>query len=186
VNAAVLGGLIGAGSSVVAAVVALSAFLYTRNSGRREARRITNSKALSEAIAAGIAPVGEQVAILRHEVSLLSARVETLSSSDVHVSGQVTEILSKVAVLDTKMEVFWKNVALDAARILHSPHPERAHVDALLEALMDGTITAKGREDLRQVLRYMRDYHPGDPSEFPIYPGEQVAAVILLRSMEYA
>lgn len=95
-------------------------------------------------------------------------------------------VLERLVRLETQTEVFWKSVAMDAAKIIHSPDPARQHIDVLLEAFMDGTITPEQQAELRKILLIMRDWEPGAETDFPVYPGEQVAAAILLRTMEYA
>lgn len=143
---------------------------------------------MKKAVEEGLSPLAGRVSGLETAVTALSSEMSKVSASDLATGTQINDLMRKMDVLETKMEVFWRSVAIDAAKVLHSPHPARAHVDALLEALMDGTITEDGKTELRELLEYMRDYHYGDPSpsDFPIYPGDQVAAVILLRTMEYA
>jgi hypothetical protein len=100
-------------------------------------------------------------------------------------NARIGTILDRLAVMETKIEVFWKSVAMDAAKIIHSPDPMRARIDALLESFMGGTMTPEQERELREVLVKIRDYEPGTaPAGFPVYPGEQIAAAILLRTME--
>lgn len=84
------------------------------------------------------------------------------------------------------MEPFWQLLAVNMARILHSPLPGRERVDYLLERFMDGGINAREADELRAKLTQIRDYEPGKPSPFPIYAGEQTAAAILLTTLELA
>lgn len=124
----------------------------------------------------------------------LSTRLDNLITrqnqlaQDVHDQNvRIGTILDRLAVMETKIEVFWRSVAMDAAKIIHSPDPRRAHIDALLESFMDGTMTPEEESDLRKVLVTMRDFEPGiSHLDFPVYPGEQIAAAILLRTMEHA
>lgn len=109
-------------------------------------------------------------------------------TADVHGQARRTgAILDRVAVLETKIEVFWRSVAMDAAKIIHSPDPDRAHIDALLDSFMAGTMTPVEEIELRAILEVIRDYDPAVAHlTFPVYPGEQIAAAILLRTMGYA
>lgn len=109
-------------------------------------------------------------------------------AQDIHDQNvRLGEVLDRVARMETKIEVFWKSVAMDAAKIIHSPDPRRAHIDALLEAFMNGTMSQAQEDDLRAILMSIRDHEPGvSHLTFPVYPGEQIAAAILLRTMEHA
>lgn len=169
------------GGAIAAAVAVLS---YLRLHGETVLTR--REKALADAIATAVAPLQRLVATLETTVSAFTGALDSVRASGLATTGQVDGLLRKMDVIETKMDVFWRNVALDMARTLHSPHPERAHVDKLLEDLADGIITPAGRAELQRILEYMRDYRFGTPADFPIHPGEQVAAVILLRTMEYA
>ncbi len=103
--------------------------------------------------------------------------------------GMLAETLSPVgarlATLETKIDVYWRSVSMDSARILHQPDPKRRQVDLLLEAFMDGSITDDQRLELRKYLYLIRNWEPEQDPGFPVHPGEQVAAAILLRTMDY-
>lgn len=101
------------------------------------------------------------------------------------VREAISPLNTRLTVIETKMDVFWRSVAVDAAKILHHPEPERAHIDALLDAFLDARMTQAEAEELRGYLQTIRDWEQGRPSDFPIYPGEQVAATILLHTMDH-
>jgi hypothetical protein len=101
----------------------------------------------------------------------------------------VTEALSpmdkRLTVIETKMELFWQRIAIDMARTLHHPEPSRMRVDALLDNFMAGQLNDADSEELRRYLGIIRDWEPGHPAPFMIFQGEQVAAAILLHTMEH-
>lgn len=112
---------------------------------------------------------------------------QTRQTQDLHeLADRMGRVLDRLSVMETKIEVFWKSVAMDAAKIIHSPDPRRAHIDALLDAFTEGTITTQQASELKTILVFLRDWEPGKPADFPVYPGEQVAAAILLRTMDHA
>lgn len=115
-------------------------------------------------------------------ISEIKARVQQIDERGTTGLGKVAD---RVSVLETKMDVFWRNVGVELARVLHSPNPARAHVDALLEAWIENRITPDERDELKRLLEYIRDYHQGDESDFPVYAGDQVAAAILLQTMGF-
>lgn len=109
------------------------------------------------------------------------------TTGDLHeLADKMGRVLDRLAVMETKIEVFWRSVAMDAAKIIHSPDPRRAHIDELLDAFMGGSLTTEQAAELRKILVFLRDWEPGKPANFPVYPGEQVAAAILLRTMDHA
>lgn len=61
-------------------------------------------------------------------------------------------IANRVSKLETKMEVFWKAVSIDAAKILHSPHPERERLDQLIDAYVNGNIRTNELTEMRGQL----------------------------------
>ena len=109
------------------------------------------------------------------------------SAENLHeLADKMGRVLDRQAIMETKIEVFWRSVAMDAAKIIHSPDPRRAHIDELLDAFMGGSLTGVQASELREILVFLRDWEPGKPSDFPVYQGEQVAAAILLRTMDHA
>jgi len=101
------------------------------------------------------------------------------------ISDKLAPIGEKLAKLEVKIDVYWTNFSMDAAKILHQPDPARHHIDVLLEAYMDGTISDAERQELKKFLYIIRNWEPGQEVGFPVHPGEQVAAAILLRTMDY-
>lgn len=87
-----------------------------------------------------------------------------------------------------KVDMYWstlESLAMNAAKGLHQPDPRRARVDHLLEAFMEGTLTDGERIDLKKYLVLIRNYEPGITRlDFPVYPGEQTFATILLSTID--
>ena len=120
---------------------------------------------------------------LEHIKAVVQVELKPLADKQQVLHDQVLERLAR---LETKVEVFWRSVAMDAAKIIHSPDPRRKHIDDLLDAFTGGTITREQAGELRKILVKMRDWEPGEDAGFPVYQGEQVAAAILLRTMDHA
>ena len=91
----------------------------------------------------------------------------------------------RVIAIETKIDVVWQSISIDMARILHHPEPTRLRVDELLDILMAGTLTQAEANELSQYLSIIRDWEPGQDAPFTVFQGEQVAAAILLHTMEY-
>jgi hypothetical protein len=170
-------------AGVLAMGISYSAYRerHTDRISQREAERIR------QIVRADMEPVAGRQQELALRLDSLITRQDQLAADAREQNARIGAILDRLAVMETKIEVFWRSVAMDAARIIHSPDPARAHIDALLDSFMTGTMTPEQERELRQVLVKIRDHEPGDVAVgFPVYPGEQIAAAILLRTMEYA
>lgn len=169
-----------AAGTVMAAISAWASYrISSRGASARESDDHVRSIAREE-----VTPVRELSQELSARIDrngLHSERFERLLQS---VSDRQGTLLDRMAVVETKIGVFWQAVAMDAAKILHQPDPERAHVDALLESFMEGTLSGDDRTDLRRLLVAIRNWEPGQSIGFPVHPGEQVTAAILLATMD--
>ena len=87
---------------------------------------------------------------------------------------------SRVAVLETKIDLFWAGLMKDAATILHHPDPSYAERDNLLEKLLSGDITLNELTRLRGMLKPVVGTLHTDSEN----TGEALAASILLRLIE--
>lgn len=174
-------GILGTAGGLGGSYAGVMSYLDSRGARRKEGR----TRAIAGMVQEGVRPLTDAQARLEGEAAALVAECHRLTQVVEHNSVTLSGLSDRVVALETKMEVFWRNVGVALAGVLHSPDPARAHVDALLEALMEGRITDPEREELRGLLRYIKDYHPGDRSDFPIHGGDQVAAAILLETMGF-
>lgn len=98
------------------------------------------------------------------------------------VKEEVSKNTTRIGVLESKMDVFWRNVALDVAQVLHSPHEGWQHLDLLLDRFRDDTITSSEMSELTELLRKVKD---GKFSSLvPVSRSDQIAASLLLRAIE--
>lgn len=89
------------------------------------------------------------------------------------------EVSNRIVALEVKIDVFWRGVAFDQAKILHQPHPKWARRDALLEKLLSQEITNEELVELREMLQdAVGEVHDVGNE------GQRVAASILLRIIE--
>lgn len=104
------------------------------------------------------------------------------------VKEEQGENKTRVAVLETQVDLLWKNLQKDMAKLLHSPDPRRAHVDYLMDKLIDDVpLTPQEENELRDILKQIMHYEVGISPDlgFPVHPGEQMQAAFLLRSLDY-
>jgi hypothetical protein len=105
---------------------------------------------------------------------------------DLSLATALTPVVERLTVVETKIDVFWRSVAMNQANILHQPHPDRAHIDILLEAWKSGGLTPTQDVQLKHYLHLIRDYEPGTDVGFPVRDGEQTAAGMFLATMDLA
>ncbi len=89
--------------------------------------------------------------------------------------SKITE--NRLASLETKVDLFWRNLSVDAAKILHSPDPAKARQDALLERFMDETIEPDEVTELVTLLEAILHEHDAQP-------GQRLAASVVLQAVQ--
>ena len=168
---------LGSCSGLVGVAISVWAFLRTRT----DSVTARHAQEISRTVQDLSRPVDNRVTELEFKMKTVSTRLDNVDAALSKLSDRFGPILDRLAVIETKIDVYWRNVAMNAAQILHSPHPERAHVDALLEAFQAGTLDKKGHAELMGILKRVAEYEPGgEDLGFPIHPGEQFAAVAIL------
>ena len=120
---------------------------------------------------------------------LVSRSKDSITSMTAKIAAIVSEAVSpingRLGVLETKIDVFWRNVAFDAAKILHSPHDSRSDLDALLEAFLDDRLAPGDVADLDQKLMEIRDEDVGGIMDGqPTKAGNKIAAAIVLMVLQ--
>jgi hypothetical protein len=93
------------------------------------------------------------------------------------VIAAATATREQVIRMETKIEIFWRNVGFDAAKILHTPHPENARRDFLIIRWETDKI---GLAELHELISMLKDIIPDETKE----ASERKAASDLCRSLE--
>jgi hypothetical protein len=134
-----------------------------------------------------IEPVKDSLAIHTTQMTQLGDRCSRIEDSVKENSSYIRDMTEKISQMGVKVDTYWntlESLAMNAAKGLHQPHPERARVDHLLEAFVEGTLTPEERTELKKILVQIRNYEPGTTLDFPVFPGEQTFAAILLSTMD--
>lgn len=100
-----------------------------------------------------------------------------LTTVEVQMSS-APKVIERITSLETKMELFWNGLAVDAAKMLHKPHPEFAVRDTLLERFMENRLDREGAKRLLNMLLQVVDTKDGDTTE-------KIAAGILIRTLRH-
>lgn len=167
-----VGGLAAMGSTVVAYLM------------RRDDRGDRKKEAATAQISAALSPVALEVAGLKQTLNDHAANEGGMIQAA--VERGIGPLVAQVSVLEAKVELFWRGLAADSARVLHHPHPQRARIDELLEAWGDRPLEFQEKEELRGYLESIRDHEPDQDVGFPVYAGEQASAVAFLNTMKLA
>lgn len=153
-------------AAFIGACVGVSAYFWTRSEAARQ-RRESDAK--------------------QDEIGQSALRIATETQAKVdrevpRLWNAIAEQQHHTGILETKMEVFWRNMAVDVANVLHSPHEGWRGLDILLEKFRDETITDTEMSDLTAMLRMIVD---GSFAELmTVSRADQVAASLLLRAIE--
>lgn len=158
--------------AVLAGVGAVLTVLYMRT---RDARDDLRKEVQAQEVLKAAADAAQQLAKAASD-SLAGVRSEV---SGLH--SEIAALASRTTLLESKMEVFWRNVAFDVSKILHSPHAGWEDLDALLEKFRDQAITSSEMAAMEEHLRDIVDgrWEPGNVTR-----ADQVAASLLLRAIE--
>ncbi len=120
--------------------------------------------------------LAERLATLEQKSLLPERFSERLASIEQAVSRlpEAQPLINRLVTVETKIDLFWRGLSIDAARVLHSPHPEFARRDKLLEAFMAHQLSAADAVELGEMLLNLFDDHEADP-------GERMAAAVVLK-----
>lgn len=109
-------------------------------------------------------------------IALIAVGISAIGIVVVYVEG-VIKMRERMTKVETKIEIFWKDVCYDAAKILHTPHPENQRRDFLLEQFMAQKIT---RDELAELIMLLKKIIDEKWREM----GERTAASNMLRALE--
>lgn len=155
----------------------------------RDSHADRGEKKLKELVEQLLSPTNSEIVILRQQVSDSAHSSEQMLEAVVArslspVAEKIGDISTRVAVLENT-QGFLRDLMHSQAQVLHQPDPRRAHIDVLLEALMEDRLTADEDLALRGYLETIKNWEPGQDVGFPVHPGEPTSASILLATMDH-
>jgi hypothetical protein len=173
VNAAeAVGAMLGGGGTFVA--------YFVWREGRKDRRRASIDDQIAHAIQPLRSDIDGLSQTMRDHVAQEAGMIQAAVERGLH------PVATELAVLKAQVLLYWQGTALDSASVIHQPDPRRRHIDDLIDALRDESITPGQLAELRKYLETIRDWEPGQDVGFPVLQGEQASAVQLLNTMAHA
>jgi F0F1-type ATP synthase delta subunit len=86
------------------------------------------------------------------ETVIIIGVISTLLGIQVAIIGVAVKLASRITALETKVDVFWKGVSVDVAKLLHSPHIEHRRRDELIEKYIADDLNLKELDEFINVL----------------------------------
>lgn len=165
--------------TVAAAVAAWFSVHLTRRGHKREDRKAEFEQIVQKANH----PLDNRLLALEGQCNNMPVTIDSL------IIRALKPIEAQLSTLNTKIDPVWRaleELAVDMAKNLHHPDPDRAELDALLDHFMAHTLTEPEDLVLRRYLNKIKTVMAGYNTElgFTVYEGEPTYAAILLRTME--
>ena len=162
--------------TVAAAVAAWFSVHLTRRGHTREDRKAE----LEQVVQKAVHPIDMRVLALEGQCNNMPVTIDSL------IIRALKPIEAQLGTLNTKIDPVWRaleELAVDMAKNLHHPDPDRADLDSLLDHFMEQTLTDDEDLRLRRYLNAVKKWR-GEDLGFTVYDGEPTYAAILLRTME--
>lgn len=166
-------------ATVAAAVAAWFSVNITRRSHDKDNRKDETRHAVQETFH----PLDARLQALESQCNAMPVTIDSL------IVRALKPIEAQLLIQNTKIDPVWRaleELAVDMAKNLHHPDPDRAELDALLDHFMAHTLTEPEDLVLRRYLNTLKTVTAGynEALGFTVYDGEPTYAAILLRTME--
>lgn len=170
---------------VVVSLLGVLVAWVTYKYGKGKDQSVADDTRIKGMIAEQLKPILDMHASINNRLDNLVEAQKRQGHESRDMNDKLLHVIEQQARMATQIEVFWKDVGMEAAKVVHSPDPARAHIDRLIDALREGVITDEESTELKRYLVQIRDWEPGRHVDFPVYPGEQFAAGVLLQTMDH-
>lgn len=138
-------------------------------------------------------PLKDQIAINGSRLDQMRESVGRIETTLLNVDNNVHDTRERLASVESLQRQHIETITMSLMKLIHQPDPRRGRIDHLLELYMEGAISPEEVTDLKKILVSMRNVEPGENQVeesirtlgFPVYPGEQTNAAILLGTMDF-
>lgn len=174
--------------TVVAAVIAVMAI---RKDSRKEDRELHEAR-IRELARSEQDIIKDRLAITDTRIAQLQDSSGRIDSTVTKLSDTVADVRERLTSVETLQRQHIEQITMNLMKFMHQPDPRRNHIDRLFEAFMEGVITQEESIELKKILVAIRNLEPSEDQVndsieklgFPVYPGEQTAAAIILGTMD--
>lgn len=89
--------------------------------------------------------------------ALLLSIVVALKNFSQSSDENIKTLEGRITALETKVEVFWRNVSIDVALLLHKPHPDFRKRDELIEKYAADKLTETELKEFILLLEKLKE-----------------------------
>ena len=177
--------------AVATVVAAILAWVAVRRDSRKDST-VGNELRIKELARVEQEPLKDRLAINGGRIDQIQGSVNRIENTLTSVDHNVHDTRERLASVEALQRQHIEQLTMSLMKQLHQPDPRRARVDHLLEEYMEGTITDSEVIELKKYLVKMRNFEPTENQVedsarvlgFPVFPGEQTNAAILLGTMD--
>jgi hypothetical protein len=180
---------------IALAVGTVAAALLAYYAIRRETRKSssTDTETRVKELARGEQePLKDRISHNDIRIAQIIDSVGRMESVVLKIDENVHDSRERLASVEALQRQHIEQITMSLMKQLHQPDPRRARVDHLLEQYMEGTITSSEVVELKKYLVKIRNLEPTEDQVeaavlalgFPVFPGEQTNAAILLGTMD--
>lgn len=170
---------------------ALLAYMAIRRDSRRFGHKDSEDR-IKELARIEQEPLKDRVSFNDNRISQLLDSNLRIESMMVRMDNSGHETRERLASVEALQRQHIDQLTMSLMKQLHQPDPRRAVIDNLLEQYMEGTITDAEIIQLKKFLVKIRNFEPAENQAeesirvlgFPVFPGEQTNAAILLGTMD--
>jgi hypothetical protein len=170
---------------------ALLAYYAIRREGRKTSSADTETR-VKELARGEQEPLKDRISQNDIRIAQIADSVNRMESVVIKIDENVHDSRERLSSVEALQRQHIEQITMSLMKQLHQPDPRRARVDHLLEQYMEGAITESEVKELKKFLVKMRNLEPTEDQVeesvrvlgFPVFPGEQTNAAILLGTMD--
>lgn len=181
---------------VLLAVGTLAAVIIAVMVARRDSHKDTATGTevrVRELARAEQEPIRDRLSLIDQRQAQAGDRLGRVENSLDKIDDSLDLVRERLASVEATTTRSMEQIVMNLLKQIHQPDPRRRHLDDLIEAFMEGTITEDEKLELKKLFVSIRNYEPksGDPEAavstlgFPVYAGEQTNVAILLGTMDF-
>jgi hypothetical protein len=177
--------------AVATVIAAIMAWIAVKRDSRKDTA-VGNELRIKELARFEQEPLKDRIAVNGGRIDQMRDSVNRMEATLINVDHNVHDTRERLASVEALQRQHIEQLTMSLMKQLHQPDPRRARVDHLLEEYMEGTITDSEIIELKKYLVKMRNFEPTENQiedsarilGFPVFPGEQTNAAILLGTMD--